>query len=375
MQSDIDRVKRARGRGIAAMTTSNNMNITNTPSASTSFTESAPHPVAAVLGMSRNPVAYIAPNASSVIEGHISSDSDSDGASVSEYITPHVASSLKEGSPLHVPHLYWRCLASANINEFPMTFEALIDHGSSAVLISEQYVSLLGLRRRRLREPYSAELAMDNNGCTDIQFSKYVKLQLHDPSSFWSSKSIRAIIVPGLCAPMILGLPFFVHNDIIVDAAARTVIDKKCGFDLLHPTAPPLATRRKRTLKEFHQQLQADQKLMVAELEMVCHDCLLHMKSKFEQVAHVNPIAAIRCRIEILGAQEELQKLGVAIKIEFKDVFSEIPHIDDLPSDVYCRIKLKDASRSIHTRTYSTPRKYHEAWAILIKQHLDAGRI
>ena len=63
------------------------------------------------------------------------------------------------------------------------------------------------------------------------------------------------------------------------------------------------------------------------------------------------------------------------IKIEFKDVFSEIPHIDDLPSDVYCRIKLKDASRSIHTRTYSTPRKYREAWAILIKQHLDAGQI
>jgi hypothetical protein len=121
--------------------------------------------------------------------------------------------------------------------------------------------------------------------------------------------------------------------------------------------------------------LQADRKLMVAELKMVCHDRLLHMKSKFEQVAHVNPITAIRRRIEILGAQEELQKLGVAIKIEFKDVFSEIPHIDDLPSDIYCRIKLKDASRSIHTHTYSTPQKYREAWAILIKQHLDAGRI
>jgi len=34
---------------------------------------------------------------------------------------------------------------------------------------------------------------------------------------------------------MILGLPFLVHNDIVVDAAAHTVIDKKCGFNLLYP--------------------------------------------------------------------------------------------------------------------------------------------
>ena len=335
VQNDIDCVKRACGRGITMMTMSNNTNIANPPSASTSFTESAPHPVAAVLGRSRNPIAYITPNASSVIEGHTSSDSDSDGASLSDHITLRVASSLKVGSPLHVPHLYWQCLTSGNTNEFTITFEALIDHGSSTVLISEQYVSLLGLRRRWLREPYSAELVMDNNGLTDIQFSEYIKLQLHDLSSFWSSKSICTIIAPGLCAPMILGLPFLVHNDIIVDVAARTVVDKKCGFDLLHPTAPPLTTHPKCTLKEFHQQLQADWKLMVAELKMVCHDRLLHMKSKFEQVAHVNPIAAIRCRIEILGAQQELQKLGVVIKIKFKDVFSEIPHMDDLPSDIY----------------------------------------
>ena len=30
---------------------------------------------------------------------------------------------------------------------------------------------------------------------------------------------------------------------------------------------------------------------------------------------------------------------------------------------------------SARSCTYSTPRKYHEAWAILIKQHLDAGQI
>jgi hypothetical protein len=46
-----------------------------------------------------------------------------------------------------------------------------------------------------------------------------------------------------------------------------------------------------------------------------------------------------------------------------------------LPTDVYCRIKLKDASKTITTRTYTSPRKFKEAWATLIQQHLDAGRI
>jgi hypothetical protein len=83
----------------------------------------------------------------------------------------------KEASSLHVLHLYWRCLASSNTNDFPIIFDALIDHGSSAALISAEYVSKLGLHRKRLPEPYSAELAMENNGQkVTIEFSEYVKL-------------------------------------------------------------------------------------------------------------------------------------------------------------------------------------------------------
>jgi Reverse transcriptase (RNA-dependent DNA polymerase) len=36
---------------------------------------------------------------------------------------------------------------------------------------------------------------------------------------------------------------------------------------------------------------------------------------------------------------------------------------------------LKDLSKTITTYTYSTPRKYKDAWGVLIRQHLDAGRI
>src|SRR6202167_1497175 len=374
-QADVDRAKRNHGKTAAV-----SMPIAST-SASTSFssTESVTHPVAVVLGMSRNPVAYVATNASSVIDSSMSSEDSSNVSFVSKVIpicAAVAATPLTEVAPLHVPHLYWKCLASGKSNEFPIIFNALIDHGSSAVLISEQYVAKLGLRRKRLLEPYSAELAMESNGHkVNIEFSEYVKVTLHDPSSFWSSKSVRAIIAPGLCAPMILGMPFLVHNNIVVDADARTVIDKKCNFDLLHPSVPTPPPPPKRKLREFFKQLQEDRKLMVAELNMVCYDRRRHTEFKFEQVKPIDKVAAIRERIEILAAQKELQLLGESLKTEFKDVFSEIPHINELPTDVYCRIKLKDASKSIQTRTYSTPRKYREAWGTLIKQHLDAGRI
>jgi hypothetical protein len=44
-----------------------------------------------------------------------------------------------------------------------------------------------------------------------------------------------------------------------------------------------------------------------------------------------------------------------------------IPHLDELPTDVYCWIRLKHTSKTFATRSYSTPRKYREAWAELNK--------
>jgi len=368
-QTDVDRAKRARTKRVAAVTT--NASVANT---SASSDETSVHPVAAVLGMSRNPTAYVAPNASTVLGN---GDSDSSGfSSVSNQAVPHVVRPLKEASPLHTPHLYWKCLAGNDVEGSPITFDALIDHGSSAALISPEFATKLCLRHKRLHEPYTAELAMEKNGQkVEVKFSEYVKLQLHDPSLYWSSKTIRAIIAPGLCSPMILGLPFLAHNNIVVDASARTAIDKNCNFDLLHPVPPLPPKPPKQKLKDFFKELQQDRKLMVAELNMVCHDRLRHTQFKFESVKPVDPVAAIRQRIEVLAAQKELEQLGNQMKSEFNDVFSQIPHLDDLPTDVYCRIRLKDASKCLQTRTYSTPRKYREAWATLIQQHLDAGRI
>jgi hypothetical protein len=92
-------------------------------------------------------------------------------------------------------------------------------------------------------------------------------------------------------------------------------------------------------------------------------------------LASVNVIGAVSERIETLAATKNLQELGEKIKRDFKDVFESIPHVDHLPSDIYCRIKRKDASKTIVSRSYACSRKYKEAWATLIQEHMDARRI
>jgi hypothetical protein len=122
-QNDVDRIKHSRGKVVAAISTSNASAL----STSLSSNESTMHPVAAVLGMSRNPVAYVAPNSSSVLEP--TSDSDTSGGSFVSVptlaVVPCTPAPPKEVAPLHVPHLYWDCMASGK--EFPILFKALID--------------------------------------------------------------------------------------------------------------------------------------------------------------------------------------------------------------------------------------------------------
>ena len=119
-------------------------------------------------------------------------------------------------------------------------------------------------------------------------------MQLHDPSNYWSSKPMHTIIASSLCTPMILGLLFLAHNDIVVDAVARTVIDKKCGFDLLNPVPPLNALLPKKKLKDFYKELQEDRKLMVAELKMVCNDHLIQTHHAFKTVTPINVTLAVR---------------------------------------------------------------------------------
>jgi hypothetical protein len=367
-QSDVDRAsaKRNRSNRPTAAVLPENDNV----SAATV------HPVAAVLGSSQQPVAYMPSNPSCIIEpdgndSSMSSTSVSGSTAVAAITVPKA-----DTAPFRVPHLFWKCSVSGPSGSFPLTFDALIDHGSHTVLIREELVNTLGLRRRLLPVPEDVELAMQTSKKkVVVKLTEYVKLQLYDPNCWWSSKTVRAIIAPGLCSPVILGLPFLSHNRIVVDHHARTAIDKTTGFDILNPAPPPPPPTPKKKLKQFFTELQEDRKLLVAELKMVCAERLRDQRRHFETVKPVNIAGAVRERIECLAAEVKLQALGEGLMKEYSDVFAPIPHLDELPTDVYCRIQLKDARQTIKTRSYSCPRKYREAWQVLIQQHLDAGRI
>ncbi len=86
-------------------------------------------------------------------------------------------------------------------------------------------------------------------------------------------------------------------------------------------------------------------------------------------------VAAVRSRIEVLEFEAKLTEMGEDIKAEYKDVFEPINHVDNLPTEVTCSIKHKNADKQIASRSYSCPRKYRQAWKDLIDQHLQAGRI
>jgi len=115
----------------------------------------------------------------------------------------------------------------------------------------------------------------------------------------------------------------------------------------------------------------ATRKLVSAELKLAC-------RGRYHDSEIIEPlriIAAVRQTIENLAAKVELEKLGIKLVLDFKDVFEPIPHVNRLPDDVYCTIELKDATQRITSRSYSTPRKYREAWKTLIDQHVKAGHL
>jgi hypothetical protein len=95
----------------------------------------------------------------------------------------------------------------------------------------------------------------------------------------------------------------------------------------------------KKKLKEIFRDLQSDRKLLVAKLKMVCDERCCLLANKMEDVKPFNVIAAMCTHIETLSAQEQMDKLDSAVKEKYSNVFSPIPHIDDLLINVYCRIK------------------------------------
>jgi len=292
------------------------------------------------------------------------SDSDEDWEMSDRDVSP----------PIRTKHLIWNCQVNSLTDDFPVKTRALIDNGAHLILIHLELVEKLALKKYCLNKPEVVDVAFGNEK-NETKLYFYIKLSVTSLDSTWTSRSVRAIVTPGLCMLIILGLPWLEHNNIVTDHAACTCIDKKKNYDLLNPPVilPPPPPKPK--LREQIKSTKADKKLVLAKLMMVCNDCISHLNLKPEEVKEFNVAGAIRDCIEILASWEALKEKEDVMKSDFKYIFEPIPHVNELPQDVVAEIRIKDAEKMIKSRSYPSPQKYKEAWQTLIQQHLDSGHI
>ncbi|KIO13808.1 hypothetical protein M404DRAFT_121464, partial [Pisolithus tinctorius Marx 270] len=226
-------------------------------------------------------------------------------------------------APLSVPHLRWSCLLEGPNLTFPLSVKVLIDSGSHLVLIDESLIAKLGLRRHQLHKSLNVSVALSSGDREVMSLGNYVTLSCLSSDSRFRSRSVRAIIAPGLCTPLLLGLPFLSHNKLVIDHALRTCISKDTGYDLMNPPGS------------------------------VC--------SPSPVTPSVQAVKKIKG--DVLAVAEELTKRDARLKVEFADRFpADIPPTDALPDDVLFRVQPKDANRVIQLRSYDCPKKYREAW-------------
>ena len=92
---------------------------------------------------------------------------------------------------------------------------------------------------------------------------------------------------------------------------------------------------------EYHANILKLRKTLLDELKVTLSR--RKNKTRSEHVQRVNVIAAVRVCLEQLAAQDQLDQMGAEIPRTYSTIFEPCPHTEDLPTDVYCRIKLKDA--------------------------------
>ncbi|KAG2095734.1 uncharacterized protein F5147DRAFT_778632 [Suillus discolor] len=275
-------------------------------------------------------------------------------------------------APLTTPLLLWDCLIDGPKSS--SCVKALIDDGSAAVLIDESLVEQLGLQRRRLHTPMPFNVALSGEQKDSFLLSNYVRIACISIDSRFTSRSVRAIVAPNLCTPLLLGGPFLHHNKIVIDHELRTCTVKDQDYELLNPQSPQPKFKKSVVpsppkMSEYRHEVLRELKHILPEYKQLVDDSC-------EPVNGVDIVAAIRERITTLASVEQLKLRDAALKVEYEDRFPiDIPHNDSLPSDVLFRVRLKDANKLIQQRGYDCPRKYRDAWKTLLDQHVEAGRL
>ena len=157
-------------------------------------------------------------------------------------------------TPFSSGHLEWRCRVDGPLVSEPMTVTALIDNGSHTVLIDDELVKKLGLRRRHMAHPQRVCLTM---GEEEVVFSEWVKLRMDSIDQEWMACTVWAIMAPKLAYPVILGGPFLKSNKIVIDHEFGKVTAK----DALYQLIPQVLDRPKGTYTADHEERKMRQEL------------------------------------------------------------------------------------------------------------------
>ena len=151
------------------------------------------------------------------------------------------------------------------------------------------------------------------------KLTHYVILEPSSLDGLFSSHLLHAVIAPGLCMPMILGLPFLTVNKIVCNYAAHQCMATE--------NEPP-------------------------------YNLLLKNKSQIALGINTNRLdilAALKEQIITLSFEEELAAREAEIQTRFTQVFEPPPQVDRLPTKPVAWIILKDKNLSIKSRNYPCP--------------------
>lgn len=278
-------------------------------------------------------------------------------------------------SPYH--HLQPLLSISASPSSSSIQVRPLMDTGSKDSLISLDLVKELDLKTRSLGTPRPSGSAFGGGKLDGPVFTEYVKIHLVSQDQAWSSGCIKALVSPNLCTKLIIGERTMAREHLELHPASKDIIHSPSGVNLMKPKPNrprPVVTQR----REAEEARRPRPIPTPAQLNLEFHGCLTpkSVPPKTDVFTAGEIVAAIRSRVEILGFEAKLKKLDQEAKERYSERFPrDIPHVHKLPTDVLYRISLKDAHKTIATRNYQSPRKYKEAWRILIDEHLAAGRI
>ena len=121
--------------------------------------------------------------------------------------------------------------------------KAMIDNSAHIVLIRPDVIEKLGLERKQLRKPQVINVAMKDEQkekkSKPVLLSDCVSLSLSTLDNSWTLKPVTAVIAPGLCTNILLGLPFLIHNRIVVDHESPSTFVKDTSIDLLNFVPTP----------------------------------------------------------------------------------------------------------------------------------------